>query len=126
MNMCNKCKQDQTMDDSIEEQGEKTMVDEKITLVSEVLMYTNHYRNSSSKDSLLKVMSTAFTEEDLKATKDMLWEAFADIHILGGNHDRRDSSNRTYMMAMSEDIVSALNVIVDSVYDLVYYAVNPT
>ncbi len=36
------------MDDSIGEQGEETIVGETITLVSEVLMYTNHYRNSSS------------------------------------------------------------------------------
>ncbi len=40
--ICNKCKQDQNNDDSIEEQGEETIVGEKITLVSEVLMYTNH------------------------------------------------------------------------------------
>ncbi len=71
-------------------------------------------------------MSTAFTEVDLKVAKDMLWEAFADMHILGVNHDRRDSSNRIYMMAMSEDIVSALNVVGDSVYERVCYAVNPT
>ncbi len=114
------------MDNSIEEQGEETIVGEKITLMSEVLMYTNHYRNSSSKDSLVKVMSTAFTEVDLKVAKDMLWEAFTDMDILGVNHDRRDSSNRTYMMAISEDIVSALNGVGDSVYDLVSYAVNPT
>ncbi len=48
------------------------------------------------------------------------------MDILGVNHDRQDSSNRTYIMAVSEDIVSALNVIGDSVYELVCYAVNPT
>ncbi len=48
------------------------------------------------------------------------------MDILGVNHDRRDSSNRTYMTAMSEDIVSVLNVVDDNVYDLVCYAVNPT
>ncbi len=112
------------MDDSIEEQGEETIVDEKITLVSEVLMYTNHYRHS--KDSPVKVMSTTFTEEDLKAAKNMLWEAFADMNILGVNHDRQDSSNRIYMTAMSEDNVYALNVVRDSIYELVHYAVNPT
>ncbi len=41
-NICNKCKQDQNMDDSIEEQDEETILGKKITLVSEVLMYTNH------------------------------------------------------------------------------------
>ncbi len=60
--LCAKCKQEKL--DSFR--------NEKQTMVSEVLMYSNFHRMASSKDCLIKAICGSFKPEEVQYAKDML------------------------------------------------------
>ncbi len=76
--LCAKCKQEKL--DSFR--------NEKQTMVSEVLMYSNLHRMASSQTVLSR-------PEEVQHAKDMLWNKFGDYNILKEHIDRRYSPNRT-------------------------------
>ncbi len=60
-------------------------------------------------DCLIKAICGSFKPEEVQHAKDMLWNKFGDYDIRKEHIDRRDSPNRTEIMAMSEDINDALH-----------------
>lgn len=77
-------------------------------LVSEFLMYANHHRKTSSKDSLVNALSVFFSPDDVKEAQALLWSEFEDKGFLPEVRNRRDSPNRTETMALCEDVICAL------------------
>ena len=93
----------------------------RITVVSEALMYANFHRSTSSTDSIVTVLSSFYTTEELRAAKEALWRGCNDHEILGEWRERRDSPNRSESMAICEDIMQALISIEEKCCNLVCY-----
>ncbi len=79
---------------------------------------------ASSKDCLINTICCSFKPEEVPHVKDMLWNKFVDYDILKEYIDRRDSPNRTEIMAMSEDIIDVLHDLEENEIDVICYAVN--
>ncbi len=94
----------------------------KHTHVSEALMYANFQRKGSTKDNVIKAMSGSRKIEKLKHAKHLLWDNFGTFDILQDHKDRSDSQNHAEMMAVSEDVIDALNNPMDNGVEVKCYA----
>ena len=77
-------------------------------LVNETLMYIDQHRHRASKDSIIQVTSTYYSQEELNKAKDKLIGAHGDHINAERKKARKDSQNRTEKMKVSEDIIDAL------------------
>ncbi len=95
------------------------------TPVSEILLYTNHHRKTSTKDNLATALAVYFDLYEVKEARDVIWAEFEDDNnILDVAKGRRDSPNRSEIMAIYDDIVCALGDVEEHNIDLVCYEVN--
>ncbi len=77
-------------------------------LIDELLMYANFHKNGATKELLVRTMSGFFTNIEIVAAKSLLYERFGNLNILVNGQNRRDSENRTELMAICCDIVDDL------------------
>lgn len=79
-----------------------------------VLMYASHHIHTSSKDAILRVITTFYKEDEVSASRSLLWEKFGEkLHEVPTS--RRDTPNRTEHMQLASDIVDGLLKLEDKV-----------
>ncbi len=57
------------------------------TLVSEILLYANHHRKTSTNDNLATALAVYFDLDEVKEARDLIWAEFEDDNIL--DEDKR-------------------------------------
>jgi hypothetical protein len=93
-------------------------------VLNEVLMYASFHRGSSTKDSVIAALAGSCDTEALKKAKDVLYDEFGISGVLKEYKNRLSSSNRTEKMALAEDIVDSLGLIVEKRIPVIFTAAN--
>ena len=78
-----------------------------VHVVNTVLTYVMYSMSRANADSLVQVMNSTFSDEEMVSAKNVLWSA-GDEKILGKNLKRTSSENRTKRFILCTDVVEAM------------------
>lgn len=78
-----------------------------VHVVNNVLSYVKCYMARANPDSLMKVMDSSFTDEEMVTAKNMLWDV-GGVPLLGKNLKRTGSENRTKRFILCTDVVEGM------------------
>ena len=95
---------------------------EKKTIVNEVLMYANFHRGTSTKESVIAALVGCCEVDALNDARDILYAEFGDLSLFEEYKKRVSSPNRTEKMAVSEDVITCLNVLEENGISVQYTA----
>ena len=83
-------------------------------------MYANQHRHAVPKDSIIRVLASHFTSDEINAAKTILVTKYGEFILPDRKKNRRDSQNRSEKIKVCQDIIDCLFDIddIESVTDL--------
>jgi len=92
--------------------------------MSEALMYAEHHRKGATKENIVNVMCSFFTDNEMKTAKSLLYDRFGYLNILLSSTERRTTENRSDTMATCCDVIDDLFKLEDEEIQVTCCATN--
>ena len=101
---CTNCENSESDKENGKEKDLRARVNDLKYIPCELLCYAVRYADSSSPESLIKVISTAFNDKEILAAKDLLWNIYGD-HLEKPRRSTRKTATATATETDVDDLV---------------------